>query len=197
MKRLFDIVLGAVGLVILSPVIIVAMIAVRCSSPGPAIFSHTRVGRDGQPFTLYKLRSMQKGTGLVPTHVVGLDAMTPIGRFLRSLKLDELPQLVNVLKGDMSLVGPRPCLPTQTKLIEARQREGALRLKPGITGLAQVQGIDMSDPAKLAKVDGLYARNRSFANDLWLIVQTVCGRGIGADPARRSANTPTGPNHNR
>ncbi len=185
LKRSFDLVASAVGLAVLWPFIAVAMIAVRRSSPGPAIFAHTRVGRDGAPFTLYKLRTMHSGTRQVPTHVVGANAMTPVGRFLRRSKLDELPQLVNVLKGEMSLVGPRPCLPTQSELIEARRREGALRVRPGITGLAQVQGIDMSDPEKLAAVDGLYARNCSFVDDVWLIVQTVSGRGIGMDPARR------------
>lgn len=185
MKRLFDLVASAVGLAVLWPVIAIAMIAVRHSSPGPSIFAHTRVGKDGRLFTLHKLRTMQQGTKQVPTHVVGSDAVTPIGRFLRRSKLDELPQLVNVLKGEMSLVGPRPCLPTQTELIEARRKEGALAVRPGITGPAQVQGIDMSDPVKLAAVDGLYARNHTFVDDLWLIVQTVGGRGIGTDPARR------------
>lgn len=121
----------------------------------------------------------------VPTHAVGQAALTPLGRFLRRSKLDELPQLLNVLRGEMSLVGPRPCLPTQTELVEARRKEGALTVKPGITGLAQVQGIDMSDPIRLAAVDGIYARTRSFWDDIWLIVQTVGGRGIGLDPARR------------
>lgn len=180
-KRIFDLVVSAVGLAVLWPVIAIAMIAVRRSSPGPAIFSHTRIGRDGRPFKLYKLRTMQHGTNLVPTHVVDSNALTPVGRFLRRTKLDELPQLVNVLKGEMSLVGPRPCLATQTELLEARKRVGALGVRPGITGLAQVRGIDMSDPVKLAVVDGIYARGRTFAGDLWLVLQTVSGRGIGID----------------
>jgi O-antigen biosynthesis protein WbqP len=185
-KRLFDFFASAVGLVLLWPVIAIAMIAVRYTSLGPAIFAHTRVGRDGRHFTLFKLRTMQHGSVQGPTHVVGSDTMTAIGSFLRRSKLDELPQLMNVLKGEMSLVGPRPCLPTQTELIAARQRESALSVRPGITGLAQVRGIDMSDPAKLAAIDGLYVRNRSFITDVRLILLTIGGRGRGMDPAARS-----------
>jgi Bacterial sugar transferase len=95
--------------------------------------------------------------------------------------LDWLPQLVNVLRGDMSLVGPRPCLPTQAELIAARHRQGAFDLRPGITGLAQVQGVDMSEPERLARLDGDYARTRSFAGDLMLILSTITGSGIGRD----------------
>jgi O-antigen biosynthesis protein WbqP len=189
-KRLFDLVASAAGLAILAPLMIVCFLLVRLSSTGAAIFVQTRVGEHGELFTLYKFRTMHTGTLVAPTHVVGSNTITLVGGILRKYKLDELPQLVNVLKGDMSLVGPRPCLPTQIELIEARRREGVLGLKPGVTGLAQVQGIDMSDPEKLAAVDGSYARNRTFLNDVWLILQTVGGRGVGVDPARRSSAMP-------
>jgi O-antigen biosynthesis protein WbqP len=124
---------------------------------------------------------MWTDTANVPSHEVGAASLTSIGGFLRRSKLDELPQLVNVLRGDMSLVGLRPCLPTQAELITARQRHGAFDLRPGITGLAQVQGGDMSEPQRLARIDGDYARTRTFMGDLMLILSTITGSGIGLD----------------
>jgi O-antigen biosynthesis protein WbqP len=184
MKRAFDFLAAAVGLAVLWPVLVTVMLAIRLGSPGPAIFAQTRIGRFGQPFICYKLRTMWIDTANLPSHEVGVSALTSIGGFLRRSKLDELPQLYNVLRGDMSLVGPRPCLPTQTALIAARQHQGALDIRPGITGLSQVQGIDMSDPERLAASDGVYARTRSFASDVMLIVQTLTGAGVGNDAAR-------------
>ena len=181
MKRLFDVLSASAGLMALWPIIGLCMLAVRLSSQGPALFAHTRVGRHGQPFTLYKLRTMERGTAVLPTHEVRAYAVTPIGRFLRRWKLDELPQLVNVLRGDMSLVGPRPCLPTQTELIAARRQTGALMVRPGITGLAQVRGIDMSNPVRLAEVDGRYAQSQTFLGDLKILVHTLKGHGMGVD----------------
>jgi O-antigen biosynthesis protein WbqP len=184
-KRLFDLLASVVGLAVLWPVIAAVMVAIRLGSPGPAVFAQTRVGRGGQLFTCYKLRTMRTGTADLPTHQVGASALTPIGGFLRRSKLDELPQLYNVLRGDMSLVGPRPCLPSQTALIAARKRHGALDVRPGITGLAQVQGIDMSEPERLAVQDGLYARTRTFPGDLALIARTLSGAGRNADSIKR------------
>jgi O-antigen biosynthesis protein WbqP len=154
------------------------------NSPGPGILAQRRIGRDGRQFTCYKLRTMHQNTAQVPTHQVGTSALTSIGGFLRRSKLDELPQLLNVLRGDMSLVGPRPCLPTQAELIEARSRLGALGVLPGVTGLAQIQGVDMSDPARLAAIDAQYARTRTFGGDLLIILRTLTGSGMNADPAR-------------
>jgi O-antigen biosynthesis protein WbqP len=182
MKRLFDFAAAAAGLAVLWPVLAAVMIAVRLGSPGPAVFAQTRVGRHGRPFTCYKIRTMRAGTANLPTHEVGAAALTRIGGFLRRSKLDELPQLYNVLRGDMSLVGPRPCLPSQTVLIAARAKAGALGVRPGITGLAQVQGIDMSEPERLAAEDGFYARTRTFEGDLVLIARTLTGAGRNADP---------------
>jgi O-antigen biosynthesis protein WbqP len=184
MKRTFDILAAGVALIVLWPVILVTALAVRLGSPGPGILAQRRIGRDGAEFTCYKLRTMHPDTAQVPTHQVGTAALTPIGGFLRRSKLDELPQLLNVLRGDMSIVGPRPCLPTQTELIEARSRLGALRVLPGITGLAQVQGVDMSDPQRLAGIDAEYVRTHTFGGDLRIILQTLMGSGMGADPAR-------------
>ena len=145
-------------------------------------FSHTRVGRHGKPFTLYKLRTMYQETAQGPTHVVGSATVTSIGPLLRRSKLDELPQLVNVLKGEMSLVGPRPCLPIQHELIAARKRVAALSVRPGITGLAQVNSVDMSDVAKIAALDGEYTHNHNLVEDLRIILLTIggCGRGVDA-----------------
>lgn len=116
---------------------------------------------------------MADGTANVPTHQAIVAHVTPIGSVLRRSKLDELPQLWNVLRGEMSLVGPRPCLPTQTRLIEERKRRGVLAIRPGITGLAQVRGIDMTDPVQLAEIDLEYMRSKSLGRDLILMFQTV------------------------
>ena len=147
MKRLVDICAALFGLVLSSPLVAVAVLAIRRESPGPAIFRQQRVGRWGREFTCYKLRTMYVGTAHLPTHETQASAVTPLGQKLRRWKLDELPQLFNVLTGEMSLVGPRPCLPTQTALIEARRTRNVFAVRPGITGLAQVRGIDMSEPA--------------------------------------------------
>lgn len=175
MKRFFDLLAAGVGLVPALPVIAVLVLMIRAESDGPGIFSQQRVGRNGHPFRLYKLRTMKAGTGDVPTHHAASAQITALGRTLRRLKLDELPQLWNVVRGEMSLVGPRPCLPSQVELIEARQRRGVLALRPGITGLAQIQGVDMADPEKLATIDQTYLQNRSFAGDISILLRTVMG----------------------
>lgn len=118
------------------------------------------------------------------SHEVAENWITPIGRRLRSAKLDELPQLFNVLRGEMSLVGPRPCLPVQTEVIAARRARNVFRVRPGITGIAQLASIDMSTPEKLARADSEYVENRSFSGDLRIIVATMIGGGSG-DAARR------------
>jgi O-antigen biosynthesis protein WbqP len=177
MNRAFDAVVAAAGLVVLSPVILISMVAIRLDSPGPAILSQTRVGKDEQPFRCHKLRTMHAGTAIVPTHLVGETQVTRVGRFLRRTKLDELPQLLNIVRGEMSLVGPRPCLPTQTELIEERRRRGVFAVRPGLTGLAQIRNIDMSDPPRLAEVDASYLATRTFAGDLSIIFRTIFGGG--------------------
>jgi O-antigen biosynthesis protein WbqP len=178
MKRAFDLVGAIVGLLLTLPLMALALVDVRLDSPGPALFRQVRVGRRRQPFVCYKLRSMHVGTAQRATHLVGDDAVTRFGRFARRSKLDEVPQLYNVLKGEMSLVGPRPCLPSQTELVEARDRLGVYEVRPGITGLAQVQGIDMSEPQRLAQVDSGYVRSRTLAGDIRIIIATVLGRRL-------------------
>jgi len=152
---------------------------VRLQSPGPGIFAQDRVGRNGREFVCYKFRTMELGTRQAGTHEVSAAAITPFGRFLRATKLDELPQAWNILRNEMSLVGPRPCLPTQTALIAARQRLGVLGAKPGITGLAQINGIDMSDPERLARWDARYLALQSLRLDITIGLATLIGRGQG------------------
>lgn len=178
-KLAFDKALAALLLVTLSPVIVACMALIRRGSAGPAIFRQTRIGRHEVPFNCYKLRTMQVATANVPTHEVSSASVTPIGAFLRRSKLDELPQLVNILKGEMSFVGPRPCLPQQVELIERRRGLGVFSIRPGITGLAQIRGIDMSDPENLAKVDGEYLHGRSLVSDFGIMIATVLGKGQG------------------
>jgi O-antigen biosynthesis protein WbqP len=181
MKRVFDVTACAVFLLLCWPVLLVVIIAIRLQSPGDAIFKQVRVGKNGRPFTCYKLRTMYSGTSDVPTHLVASSAVTALGEYLRRFKIDEIPQLCNVLRGDMSLVGPRPCLPSQTDLVEARRKLGVFDVRPGITGLAQVNGVDMSDAKRLAELDARYVRTQSLSNDLKLIWATLRGQGIGVD----------------
>lgn len=180
MKRLFDYTVAAVGIVVAAPLIGLLILLIRRDSDGPGIFSQDRIGENGAVFRCHKLRTMRLGTANVPTHMAPPSQITGLGAMLRRTKLDELPQLWNILRGEMSFVGPRPCLPSQTELIEERRRLGVLALRPGITGPAQVEGIDMSDPARLALKDAEYLGSRSVATDIRLIWRTVfngAGRG--------------------
>jgi O-antigen biosynthesis protein WbqP len=187
MKRMFDVLACGLFLLLVWPVLLIIIIMIRLQSPGPAIFAQVRVGRDGKPFTCYKLRTMYTGTANVPTHQVEAKSVTPLGEYLRRFKIDEMPQLCNVVAGDMSIVGPRPCLPSQTELIEARRQLGVLKVRPGITGLAQVRGIDMADASRLATVDAEYVQNQTFLRDLKLILMTLRGRGVGVDQVRMTS----------
>ena len=182
MPRVVEILLALFGLLALLPILIMSIILVRATSPGPALFKQIRIGRAQKPFAIYKIRTMRLGTKETDTHLVDAKSVTGIGRILRKLRLDEIPQLFNVLTGEMSLVGPRPSLPTQTDLIAARQAENVYTVRPGITGLAQIQGLDMSNPLELAKVDGAYVRDRSIVLDLRIIFQTITGRAIDTRP---------------
>jgi O-antigen biosynthesis protein WbqP len=179
MKRLADIVLALLCLPVALPLLLIGMALVKWSSPGPAIFRQTRVGRHEKPFTCYKLRTMYADTRDAPSHESAASAVTPAGRWLRRTKLDELPQLWNVLRGDMSFVGPRPCLPSQVELVAARRALGLYAIRPGITGVAQVAGLDMSDPQRLAAADAEYLKTMSLATDLRLMFMTAFGAGSG------------------
>lgn len=179
MKRAVDLCLALLGLPLAAPVMLVCMVAIRLTSPGPVILRQTRIGRNEQPFTCLKLRTMYARTRVAPSHETPASAITPLGTWLRPLKLDELPQLLNIIRGEMSFVGPRPCLPTQVELIAARRERGLFVLRPGITGVAQVAGIDMSDPQRLAEADAAYLETRSLLLDLRLILATLTGAGRG------------------
>ena len=179
MKREFDFVVAGVGLIVLMPVMLIIGYLVLRSSPGGALFVQARVGRWEKPFDCYKFRTMAHGAPIAGSHEVAASWVTPIGKRLRSLKLDELPQLFNVLRGDMSLVGPRPCLPNQTEVIAARRLRNVFAIRPGITGIAQLASIDMSTPEKLAEADSRYMHGRSFLGDLRIIAATVLGGGAG------------------
>lgn len=178
MTRLLDILFASIGLILGSPLLLLLTLIGWFDTRSP-LFRQTRIGRKQQPFTLVKFRTMRVGTASVATHLASSSSITAFGGFLRRSKLDELPQLWNVLKGEMSLVGPRPCLPNQHELIAAREALGVFNVRPGITGLAQVQGIDMSTPEKLAQVDAQMLQTLNLRNYLRYILQTVTGKGQG------------------
>lgn len=177
--RLIDVTGAFFGGIILLPVVLVVGLLIRAGSAGPALFRQQRVGRHLKPFICYKLRTMSENTPAVGTHEVSDSAVTSLGRSLRKLKLDELPQLWNVLRGDMSLVGPRPCLPSQRELIAARQSRGVYAVRPGVTGPAQVKGIDMSMPVRLAEEDATWAGEPSLRKYVHYILLTLVGKGQG------------------
>lgn len=179
MKRLFDIILALILLVPATFLMIICFVLVKITSPGPALFRQTRVGMGEQLFTCLKLRTMRIDTREAPSHETAASAVTSVGRWLRRLKLDELPQLWNIIRGDMSFVGPRPCLPLQTELIAARRTRGLYTIRPGVTGVSQVAGIDMANPERLASYDATYLESISIRTDLRLIVATALGAGRG------------------
>ena len=178
MQRLVDIVLSSFGLLFGAPLLL-AVLLVCWLDTGSPLFRQVRLGRFQRPFVLIKFRSMRVGTASVVSHRADPNAVTRVGRFLRRTKLDELPQLWNVLTGDMSLVGPRPGLPDHQELTEARQRSGVFAVRPGITGLAQLRGVDMSDPQRLATVDSEMIADLTLSRYAGFILATVLGQGSG------------------
>ena len=178
MIRLMDFVAALFGIIVLSPFILLIALILFFEHRKP-FFIQKRVGKNMVEFTLIKFRSMSPKAANLPTHEISADLITRTGKFIRASKLDELPQLWNVLKGEMSLVGPRPCLPTQEELINERQVLGVFKLRPGITGPAQVKNIDMSTPTKLALEDSQMVGNLTLASYLKYILMTVTGSGQG------------------
>ena len=178
MIRFLDVVFSLVGLVFGAPVLLVLML-IGLFDTGSPIFRQVRVGRNKKPFTLVKFRTMKLDTASVATHLARTSSITPFGYFLRRTKLDELPQLWNVLKGEMSLVGPRPGLFNQEELTEAREKLGVFSVRPGITGLSQVSKTDMSTPELLAETDAKMIAEISVSNYFKYIFQTVAGKGFG------------------
>lgn len=176
--RTLDILFSLFGLICALPVFLVVSILGLIENGSPFFFQ-TRVGRHQHLFTLVKFRTMTIDTLSVGTHLVDSASITRLGQFLRKTKLDELPQLVNVLFGQMSLVGPRPCLPNQQELIMERERRAVFEARPGITGLAQVNKVDMSKPRKLARYDLIMNRRLDINLYLKLILATATGKGSG------------------
>lgn len=190
-KRTLDIIVSFLALVILSPILLLLMLLIRLDSPGSPVFAQKRIGRHGKPFTVYKLRTMSKeapksvATGeLENAH----GYITRLGKFLRKTSLDELPQLVNIFIGNMSLVGPRPLVPEEVAVHEERMALGVYEFCPGITGWAQINGRDQVQPGMKAQLDAYYAENASLSLDARIIFKTavyvLTAQGIqeGAQP---------------
>jgi lipopolysaccharide/colanic/teichoic acid biosynthesis glycosyltransferase len=176
--RVFDIIFSLFGLIFTFPLLLL-LIVIGLFDTGSPIFRQQRVGKNKQSFVLIKFRTMQKDTAHVASHLASRSSITPFGHFLRRSKLDELPQLWNVLTGDMSLVGPRPCMFSQAELIAEREKRGVYDVRPGITGLAQVNDIDMSTPRLLAETDSSMVKAYSVKLYFKLILKTIIGHGLG------------------
>jgi O-antigen biosynthesis protein WbqP len=172
-KRLFDIMLSICLLISLWPIYAILAIIICIQDGGPAIFKQNRIGKEGVVFMFYKFRTMPICTPNVESKEANRLQITPFGKFIRRINLDELPQFYNVLKGDMSFIGPRPPIPTQIDLIEMRKKNGALSLKPGLTGWAQVNSYDGMSVEQKAKFDGEYANKISLLTDFIILFKTV------------------------
>lgn len=178
MSRLLDFLFSLLGLVLLSPVMLLLTVGGLFDTGSP-IFRQVRVGRWQKPFVLVKFRTMKVFAPSVASHLADPAVITAYGQFLRRTKLDELPQLWNVLKGDMSIVGPRPGLFNQEELIRERASRGVYEVRPGITGLAQVNAIDMSTPRELAETDQRMIKAMTLTDYFRYILMTLAGRGAG------------------
>lgn len=175
-KRILDFVISLVGLVILSPIFIILILLVKIDSKGPVIFKQKRVGINKTHFNIYKFRTMRIDTPKeMPTHLLDRPDyyITRVGKFLRKSSLDELPQIINILKGDMSIIGPRPALWNQYDLIEERDKYGVNDIKPGLTGWAQINGRDELEIPVKAKLDGEYVESLSLLFDVKCFVGTI------------------------
>ena len=175
-KRILDIVLTAMAIILFSWLLLILAIIIKLTSKGPVLFKQKRVGKDKTYFNIYKFRSMRIDTPKdMPTHLLANPEsyITPVGRFMRKTSLDELPQLFNILKGDMSIVGPRPALWNQYDLIAERDKYGANDIRPGLTGWAQINGRDEIEIPLKAKLDGMYVKRESLWFDIYIIFRTV------------------------
>lgn len=178
MIRFFDFIFSLLGILVLLPIMMLLFI-IGLFDTGSPLFFQRRVGKNKKSFTLIKFRTMRPQTQSVATHLVNKSAITSFGSFLRKSKLDELPQLINVFFGDMSLVGPRPNLFNQVELIEERDKRGIYIVRPGITGLAQIKEIDMSTPKLLAETDLKMIQEFTLLRYFSFILATVSGKGAG------------------
>ena len=178
MLRILDLLLASIALILLLPLIIVVYFIIYLDNKSPLFFQE-RIGKNKKIFILIKFRTMKIGTQNCATHLVDSSKVTTLGNLLRKTKIDELPQLLNVIKGEMSLVGPRPCLPTQKELINLRNYYNLYDFLPGITGLSQIKSIDMSDPITLSKTDYKMMRNLNLFKYFYYLIMTIFGKGIG------------------
>ena len=174
-KRMIDLVLSLIGLLVLLPVFLIVAIAIKIDDPGPVLFQQKRVGLHKEHFNLYKFRSMKVNTPDVPTHLLEnpQQYISRVGKFLRKTSLDELPQLVNIIKGEMSVIGPRPALWNQFDLIAERDKYGANDVRPGLSGWAQINGRDELEIPVKAKLDGEYVEKLSFLFDVKCFFGTI------------------------
>ena len=175
MQRLLDILISLIFLIIFSPIFLIVGICIKFNSEGPVFFTQMRIGKNNDLFKLYKFRTMKIGTPNVATDKLtnAKSYLTTVGKFLRKTSLDELPQLINILKGDMTFVGPRPALYNQYNLKELRTRAGIHVLLPGITGWAQVNGRDHNDDTQKTELDKYYLEHKSFILDIKILFMTV------------------------
>ncbi len=176
LKRLLDVLLSMLGIIFLSPIFLLIVLAIRLDSPGPILFTQKRIGRGKSLFSIYKFRTMRTDTPKdTPTHQLENPSrfITCVGRFLRKTSMDELPQIFNILKGEMSFIGPRPALWNQDDLVTEREKFGANAVRPGLTGWAQINGRDELEIPVKAKLDGEYVRRMSFAFDLRCFFGTI------------------------
>ena len=171
-KRVFDVVMSLVAIVILLPLFFVISVLIKIFDPGPVIFKQKRIGLDAKIFDFYKFRSMPVNTGDIPSDKVGEIRLTFVGKLIRRTNIDELPQLFNILMGDMSIVGPRPSLVSQVELIELRKSNGVYRCRPGLTGLAQISSFNGMTVHQKAFFDEQYVKTISFGRDVTIIFKT-------------------------
>ena len=176
LKRCLDFLMSLAGIIVLSPLLIILVIAIKLDSKGPVIFTQRRVGKNKKLFNIYKFRTMKIDTPKeMPTHLLENPDffITKVGKFLRKTSLDELPQLFNILKGDMAVIGPRPALWNQEDLIEERDKYGANDMRPGLTGWAQINGRDELEIEYKAELDGYYVERESFMMDVKCFFGTI------------------------
>ena len=165
-------IIASIALAAISPIILICIFFIMLEDGLPVIFVQERLGKGLKIFNIYKIRTMYKDTPNLGTHKVDKSNFLKIGSILRKLKIDELPQVINFLKGELSLIGPRPGLPSQAELNSFRSQKRVFDVSPGITGLAQVLGYDMSNPEKLAEIDALYIENKSTKLDIMIFIAT-------------------------
>ncbi|WP_417248560.1 sugar transferase [Celeribacter sp.] len=178
-KRTIDLLFALFVFVFLGWLMLLVWVAIKLDSPGPGFFIQERVGRNGKTFNCYKFRTMAQGTTQAGTHEVSAASITKIGKILRSTKIDELPQILNIARNEISLIGPRPCLPSQAELVAKRRQLGVFDVKPGISGLAQIRDIDMSTPDRLVQVDAQYVALQCLSLDVKIALATAKGSGQG------------------